>query len=251
MNSIFHDRWPWLVSIGIVLSGCGPAPPPLQNISEHQQQCPLAQDQKVTLINEDGDVALVETGDGQRIYVALGLLKHRDTSKLPDGETYTHTVVRDSFATATPSSQPPQPLPPRSITEIDLEQKSLNGVFLTEKSRKLVIAPRDVAKFLIHEETGERAWHAYECVNPQCPGEKHSGFDRHVFIHVAGDTEGHILCPACTAERNLAAESREQIQQWGRLVRVCELPETLRRRKQLDAERRQAIEAMQRQSAGQ
>ena len=171
------------------------------------------------------------------------MLKHRDTSKRADGA-FTHTVVRDTPVFVELPSQPPAPPEPRAPAAIDEEQRTLNSMYLTEKTGKRVIAPRNIARSLVDEETGERAWHAYECTNPNCPGEKSAGQPHHLFIHIIGDPETPIECPACAKTRNLATETREQAAKWGAYWRPYELPETVRRRGELDDERRRFVEAL-------
>jgi len=94
--------------------------------------------------------------------------------------------------------------------------------------------------------TGERCWHAYECMNPNCPGARTSGRPHYVFILTELDSQEAIHCPACAKLRDPATELPQQWAQWGSFVRPYELPETFRRRAEPDAERRQAIESMRR-----
>lgn len=217
--------------------------PPPESAAEEIRK--FARDDKVTVVKEVGDFVLVKSSDGQESYVALGLLKHRNTGiRAPEGS-FTHTLIRDTPAYSRPFKLPVQ-LEPRGLAEIDLEQRTLNGLFLSEKTGKRVIAPRNVAYFLVDEETGERCWHAYECTHPNCPGEKNPGMNHYIFIHTEVDSQRAIHCPACEKIRNVKAETEAQWQQWGQFVQPYELPETLRRRTQLTAERRQAIESMQR-----
>jgi len=56
-------------------------------------------------------------------------------------QSFTHTVIRDMPALAQPPAEPPPPLPPRTLAEIDREQLTLNGLFLSEKTLTEVIAP--------------------------------------------------------------------------------------------------------------
>jgi len=204
----------------------------------------FARDEKVTVIQEVGEFALVRSSDGQQSYVALGLLKHRNTGLHTPPVPYTHTLIREAPAYARLPSIPPVTLAPRGLSEIDLEQRTLNGLFLSEKTGKRVIAPRNVPQFLTDEETGERCWHAYECNHPSCPGEKQQGEQHFIFVHTETDSQRAIHCPACEKIRNLQTETEAQWQKWGQFVQPYELPETLRRRAELSAERRQAIEAM-------
>ena len=236
----------WLLTLLVVMvvPGCRRESTSLPTESAAKEIRQFARDDQVAVLKEVGDFALVKGSDGQESFVALGLLKHRNTGVRSADKSYTHTVVRDTPTYSQPPSQLPAPLPPRGLAEIDLEQRTLNGLFISEKTGKRVIAPRNVPQFLIDEETGERCWHVYECTHPNCPGKRPEGFIRYVFIHTEVDSQRAIHCPACEKIRNLRAETEAQWQQWGQYVQPYELPETLRRRAELSAERRQAIEAM-------
>jgi len=206
----------------------------------------LAQDEQVVLLSEDTEYAFVQNAEGKRCYVARGLLKHRNMAKRPADKSDTHSVVRATPAFLDRPPLPPEPLPSRSLGKIDQEQLTLNALFLSEKTHREVIAPRNVARFLVDEVTGERCWHAYECTHPNCPGPRTAGREYFVFIHTEHDSQEAIHCPACLTVRNLTAESVEQRNQWGAYVNPYELPETVRRRKELDLERRRTIDALQR-----
>jgi hypothetical protein len=224
--------------IAVLLSGCGGTP------SDGQRPRLIVPGEKVTLQKELGDYALVERADGEQTYVALDLLKHRNTAVRDSDSSFTHTVIRETPAYAQPPSEPPTPPEPRSFEKIDQEQRSLNGLFLSEKTFKEVIAPRDVARSFVDEETGERCWHAYECTKPDCPGEKTSGRAYFLFIYTDKAEQEEICCTACLKTRDVAAETYEEGQRYRRLVRPYELPETIRRRAKLDAERRRLSESI-------
>jgi hypothetical protein len=246
-----NDRWriTWLVVALLALGtapGCHQAPASQVPAAVKPSTRRLAQGEKVTLLKEEADFALVKSSGGETAYVPLGLLKHRSTSMQLGDQSFTHTIVRATPAYSKLPATPPAPLEPRSLAEIGLEQGTLNGLYLTEKTGRQVIAPRNVARSFVDEATGERAWHAYECTNPDCPGPKLPGFKHHLFIHVITDSEGSINCPACERGRNLTAETPEQVRQWGQFVRPYELPETVRRRGELDTERRESIDALRR-----
>lgn len=236
--------WILTLLLVVVAPGCRQESTAQPQESAVEEVRKFVRDDKVTLSKEVGEYALVKSSDGQESYVPLGLLKHRNTGIRTSDKSYTHTVIRDTPAYSNPPSKLPDPLQPRGLVEIDLEQRTLNGLFLSEKTGKRVIAPRNVPQFLVDEETGERCWHAYECTHPNCPGEKPEGLIRYIFIHTEIDSQRAIHCPACEKVRNLKAETEAQWQQWGQYVQPYELPETLRRRAELSAERRQAIEAM-------
>ncbi|MCE9545922.1 MAG: hypothetical protein K8T25_10445 [Planctomycetia bacterium] len=250
MNRQWRDIWLVVALLALVAaSGCHQAPASPASAAVTTSTSRLAQGEKVTLVKEVGDFALVKSSGGETAYVPLGLLKHRNTATQLGDQSFTHTIVRETPAYPELPTTLPAPLEPRSLSEIGLEQGTLNGLYLTEKTGRQVIAPRNVARSFVDEATGERAWHAYECTNPDCPGPKLPGFKHHLFIHVITDSEGSINCPTCEQGRNLTAETPEQVRRWGQFVRPYELPETVRRRGELDAERRASIEKLRRNSA--
>ena len=206
----------------------------------------VSQGQRVTLVEETEDFALVEFADGNQGYVPLGLIKQRNTAQKSDGEVYTHEVLRDTPISETLPEANKIALPvARSHSAIDAEQKTLNKLFIGETTGKEVIAPGNVHYFVVDKNTGERCWQTFECVNPDCPGEKKNGRGRYVFILVTenlNQEEPVIECDACLALRNLNSETPVDLTEWGSLVLPYHLPETLRRRAQLDKERRRFVE---------
>jgi len=238
---LFRNEWLLIVFAAGCHQGTALAPPSTGD-APHSK---LQSGDKVTLIRETRDFALIQKADGSQAYVALGLLKHRNTAAPIQGAQFTHTIVRETpVYVEAPIS--PDTLAPREMAQIDLEQATLNGLYLSEKTGKQVIAPRNVARFLIDEETGEHCWHAYECTHPDCPGERRPGFEHYIFIHTDVEKLGIIECPVCAMRRQREKESGAERQRWGEFVRPYELPETLRRRGELDAERRKGIDAKRR-----
>lgn len=235
-------RWHFLLLITSILSGCMEDNP--QGLSVVRPSGQLVAGEKVLLLREEGDFAFIQCSDGRKTFVARGLVKHRNTGEEMLDKSYTHSIVRDAPTFAKLPSLPPAALEPRTLDAIDREQGILNGLYLSEHSSKEVIAPRNVPKFLVDQETGERCWHAYECTHPNCPGPKTAGREHFIFAHTQHDSQEAIHCPACLKIRNLATETKEQWGLWGNYVRPYELPETLRRRGELDAERRRTIEAI-------
>jgi hypothetical protein len=156
---------------------------------------------------------------------------------------------------------------PRSMEEIDQERTSLPALFLT-KSGHRVIAPGNRGVF-VDEESGEIAWPAYECGNPNCPGKGENG-EPAVFywgeprfylkedgalgardfetaqdwrdaLAAEGGTQ-EPTCPHCLKIRHIAAESQTESQQYSEWAQQHVLPETAARRKELDAERQARID---------
>jgi hypothetical protein len=205
---------------------------------------------QVQLIGEEGVFGKIQTAEGEVGYVPLGLLKQRNTAKLSDA-VHSHTLVREAdLWEAVPADAP---LPPaRKRSEIDREQHTLNALFIGEETGKEVIAPGNVHYFVVDEETGERCWRSIECTHPNCPGEKKHGRPYYVFFLVAekpNEEEPPIECDACRQFRDPDNETPEELTEWSRYVRPYELPETLRRRGELDAERRRFVEQLRKKYA--
>ncbi|MGB6042781.1 MAG: hypothetical protein WBF93_06445 [Pirellulales bacterium] len=214
----------------------------------------LAEGEQVTLVQQAGPLAVIEYRDGKQGYVPLGLLKHRNTAVKSNGETFTHTVVRESPVYGEMPSEELAPPEPRAPAGIDGEQKTLNALFIGEKTGQELIAPGNVHYFLVDEATGERCWRSFECTYPGCPGEKTKGRKHHVFILIAekpGEEEPTIQCDACLTLRDLDTETLDERTKWGSYARVYELPETIRRRTELDDERRRYVEMKRRGVRGQ
>ena len=190
---------------------------------------------EVTLIRDDGQFARVRRADGQELYLPSALLKQRSQADGSQGD-HTHVVTTD---TAVYRGGPPGTLPlppPRPRQEILREQVSLNGLFLTENTLREVIAPiTSMPTF-----QGERCWPAYTCTNPDCPGKGKQGRP-YLFINPKPGTE--TVCPACMESRDVSSESEADKRRYRNYPVPYELPETVRRIKQLDAERKRAIEA--------
>ena len=150
----------------------------------------------------------------------------------------------------------------RSLRHIEAETRSLPGLYLTADTNREVIAPVNLGVF-VDEETGELCFPAYECKNPDCPGEP-KGDRPYLFIHrdvlVKVGPDGEILyedlpeeadpeeyyrsrgsywvptCPACMQNRNLAQETEEERRKYRLWVKPYELPDALRQRQELERE---------------
>ena len=208
--------------------------------------------EQVTLIDQEGDFGLIELADGERGFVPLGMLKQRNTAEVSDAD-HTHAIVRATDVYAASPSEPIAPPLPRIRAEIDHEQKKLNALFIGEETGKEVIAAGDVHYFVVDQETGERCWRSIECIHPNCPGEKKNGRPYYVFFLVAerpNEEEPPIECDACRSFRDLENESPEVKTEWSRYVRPYELPETLRRRDELDDERERFVQQLREKLGG-
>ena len=206
----------------------------------------LEQGSEVQLLEDLGEFSKIQTQDGQVGYVASGLLKHRNTASDAEAD-HSHAVVREAVLWDVIPEQTPPPPPPRVRAEIDREQLTLNALFIGEETGKEVIAPGNVHYFVVDEETGERCWRSLECTHPNCPGEKKNGRHYYVFFLIAekpNEEEPPIECDACGRFRDTEGETPQEKTEWSRYVRPYELPETLRRRAELDNERRRFVEEL-------
>lgn len=158
---------------------------------------------------------------------------------------------------------------PRTLEQIEAEQRALPALYLTEKTLKEVRAPADKGAF-VDEETGEICYRAYECTREDCPGRSADG-KPYLFIHrdvlmsvgddgkfvweqipAGKDPQQYIrskggqmapTCPKCLEKRDLDNESDEQKQEYLQSVRLYELPEIAKRREELEAEYQEAFKA--------
>ena len=156
--------------------------------------------------------------------------------------------------------------PPRTLADIERDRANLPALFLTEQSRREVLAPATKGDLIYDSGSGENAWLAYYCENPDCPG-KHKGENGRPFLFVWRDPRkhatpdgtivvdvepgrdeshaafmarlgGHLTptCPECLALRDLKSETPEQSHKYAEWAKAYQLPEAVQRRKELDAE---------------
>ncbi len=161
------------------------------------------------------------------------------------------------------------PQSPRTVTAIDEERMKLPALFLTEDGQEL-IKPGDSGSVIVHER--KLAFPAYTCKNPQCTGQ---GKDGRPFLFIWKDPFAYVTaegtlgvreppnnedinqwivkqgcyieptCPACIRTRDIAKESRETRQQFVDWCVPYVLPETEKRRKELDEEHKKRLEFME------
>jgi len=236
-----------LAALAVAASGCNPATEAGARDTSVPPALRLSAGEKVTLLADDGQFSQVQTSSGMQAYLPSGLLKHRNTSQASADDSFTHQVVRDADCFDARPAEVIWPVP-RTLEEIDAEETALNGLFLTEKSQREVIAPRNSPELFVDQQTGEPCWPAFECSHSQCPGERSAGRPHPVFIHPDRDTRNYVFCPYCLPLRNLKTETDAERITWSRNVRLYELPEMQRRRTELDNERRRFIRAKQQQS---
>jgi hypothetical protein len=131
--------------------------------------------------------------------------------------------------------------PARKQVDISTEQRSLDALFLTEKSHRKVIVPQNTRE-LTDPETGEVIWPAMVCNNPNCPG-KDKGADGLPFLFICTDPSKPMYCPECLTVRDLGSETNEEMGRYIGWVTPYRLPETAARIQELDAERKRGIVA--------
>ena len=149
---------------------------------------------------------------------------------------------------------PPQP---RSHDQIVAEIISLDELYLTDKTNRRVIAPGGKGRFF-DPKSGETCWPALCCNAPDCPARQADGSP---FIFIMPDPglqskpDGTVdydvklaksaripwdgFCPRCWEAKNLKSLAPSQRQRYIDYVKVYELPESLQRRAELEAEMRQ------------
>ena len=130
----------------------------------------------------------------------------------------------------------------RTRAEISREQSNLNRLFFTEKTQRRIVAPTNRGPF-VDEVTGEMAWPAFRCHNPNCP---EKGTADEPFLFTFPDRNQRQICPACTKEIDVESAPIKELQPHLIWTRAYDLPETARRVKQLDAERKRAYAAEKR-----
>ncbi|MBM4021848.1 MAG: hypothetical protein FJ284_06365 [Planctomycetes bacterium] len=153
----------------------------------------------------------------------------------------------------------------RSLSDIERESRSLDVLYLTADTGKQVRAPASAGVF-VDRGTGELCFPAYECRNPACPGRQ--GGDRpFLFMHrdvmLKAGPDGEVVrddmpagrdpaevirsrggfpdptCPACWAARRGGGEATAEAKQFLECSQPHVLPESARRRTQLEEEYRQ------------
>jgi len=145
---------------------------------------------------------------------------------------------------------------PRTSDDIFQDQMQLPTVYFTAETNTRVIAPQGNSLF-VDETTGELAWPAMACHNPDCPGRGPDG-EMHLFIcpqpGYYAEPDGSVgydpsrasttavktagLCPECLKGRNPNRLTQDERQQFINWVRPYVLPETAARIHELDAERK-------------
>lgn len=161
--------------------------------------------------------------------------------------------------------------PPRPIELIAEERGRLPKLYLTEKSKKEVVAPGDRGAF-VDAATGELCWPALICTNPDCPAPRDPSAARPpVFICPDGVTQagpdGTItqapfppkadpvqvilqrggfpgpMCPECR-QKHAKMDFRAYLTQYGKFVEAYVLPESAARAEELDEEEKGRSEYM-------
>ena len=143
---------------------------------------------------------------------------------------------------------------PRTRDVVFQEIQSLPTLYMTGKTHKEVVAPGNKGSF-VDEKTGEICWRVMECGNPDCPGRPADGkplkfITPNPAMYVKPDgTIDHDqtkskeeeemaggACPECLKKRNLKTESNADRNKYAKWVKVHVLPESARRKEELEAE---------------
>ncbi len=162
---------------------------------------------------------------------------------------------------------------PRSRSQIQAEREKLPGLYITE-SGKRITAPMNKG-MVLDESSGEIAWPAHQCTNPNCPARE--GDDPHLFIWpdprfevIQGAIQPidiptlqelnarlkekgfppEALCPECLKNRDPASETSKEQQQYRDWSSLYVLPETAERQKALDEEAKARKEYIKRRISG-
>ena len=135
---------------------------------------------------------------------------------------------------------------------------TIDGLYFTANTKQRVIAPSGQGRFL-DPKTGEICWPAYCCVAPDCPGRSPDGTPALFTENAAGymvKPDGAIAfdvntakagakpmdgyCPHCWEARNLGSKKPEERKIYQeQYVKLYELPESKKRRLDLEEELRQ------------
>jgi hypothetical protein len=164
----------------------------------------------------------------------------------------------------------------RTLEEIEADKRDVPGLYLTEKTNQEVIAPAGLGLH-VDAATGEICYQPHECVNPDCPGRPADGkpnlfVHRNVLVSLGPDGKfvyeqvpagvdpvkhieskgGHAFptCPHCLKHRDLAGETDAQRKQYQAWVRPYVLPESEKRREELETEYQAAYQALQKKRRG-
>lgn len=130
-----------------------------------------------------------------------------------------------------------RPQTPRPRDELFAEKQNLNGLFMSEKTHKRIIAPKSKGMFK-DEETGEICWAALQCVNPECPGKT----PKEPYLFITSDVAKYNGCPACAKKRDYAKDTDAQKAANLKFIKPYDLPETEARIKEIDAEIKRSFE---------
>jgi hypothetical protein len=134
---------------------------------------------------------------------------------------------------------------PRTSDDIFREEMELPALYITVKTQTRVTAPAGKGMF-IDPKTGEAAWPALACQNPDCPARGANG-EPNLFIDAGPSASGpagapavdsYGCCPACVKGLNWRAMAPAERQKYINWVKPYALPESEKRRAELAAERK-------------
>ncbi|MCG8585593.1 MAG: hypothetical protein MI757_12860 [Pirellulales bacterium] len=185
----------------------------------------------MTVVEEQGEYAKVRFDGGREIFVPISVLQTK--SSLDEGD-HSHTLSAPVHARTEPPAGPVE-LPQQTKRDLLVEQMSLNRVFLTEKTKKVVIAPGNTQPTF----EGEKCWAAYVCTNPQCPA-KDQGKDGLPFLFINTSDQRGALCPACKPLWEPYKDDPDVAAHYRTFAKQYVPPESARRQKEIDAIRKRA-----------
>ena len=157
---------------------------------------------------------------------------------------------------------------PKTLDELFEEERQLPAIYITADSNKQITAPGDKGVF-VDEETGELAWRAKTCINPDCPAKKTAGEEPFLFIApdpaIVANPDGTLgydrsrvdmadnnfgNCPECLKIRDLKSETDKDRQRYSNWAISYELPESAKRREELAAARKEREAKLQDRMSG-
>jgi len=163
----------------------------------------------------------------------------------------------------------PREEPTLTRGQIFEERIKVDTLYLTEDGRE-IIAPGTPLEAIVYPKTNKLAWRAWQCNNPDCPGEGKDGRpflftcpdpfkfvaeDGTVGIRQPEDTDkdrelfarySEQVCPACLPLRNRETETLDQRLQYQQWCQPYVLPRSAKQLKKLDDEFRRREDEMER-----
>jgi len=158
---------------------------------------------------------------------------------------------------------------PRTAEEIFHDRRKIDTLYLTEDEQEIIAPASPAGAVVADARAGTLAWPAWQCNNPDCPGEGKGGRpylftwpDPFKFVADDGsvgvrqpendedlklfEQSSEQKCPACLPQRNLAAETDQQRLQYQQWCQPYILPQAAEQLQELDEETRRYKEELER-----